>query len=118
MLAGDGQRPDHKLKPDRKYRVVLKIQGAMPVRRVNLYTRRARVMVKGIHRELVVSFGKTNYQAEQMIKRAKAYQTLKASPLSLHDSPHEWAIKVLTADDDMETLEKYYSKNRYPAKSG
>lgn len=65
--------------------------------------------VHQIGRELVVNFGKTNAQAQVMVNEANLNDYLVENPIALHDSPHQWAIKLLTKFDDDETLERYYS---------
>lgn len=62
-----------------------------------------------IRRELVVNFGKTTVQAHMLVTRANLNDYLTKHLLALHDSPHEWAIKLLTKNNDVETLERYYS---------
>lgn len=62
-----------------------------------------------INRELVINFGKTSTQAKALVFNANLPEYLSKHPIALHDSPHEWAIKLLTKNKDVETLERYYS---------
>lgn len=65
--------------------------------------------INQIGRELVINFGKTASQAEVLVARAYLRDYLSKHPIALHDSPNEWAIKLLTKNNDIETLERYYS---------
>lgn len=64
--------------------------------------------LRKILNELVESFGKKQDDAIRLIRTAGVYESLTRNPLGLHDSPHEWALKVLTKANDYEALSKYY----------
>ena len=62
-----------------------------------------------IAKELVTGFGKTSIQAKRLLDKAEVFDTLTKNPIGLHDSPHEWALKVLTKNNQFRILKKYYS---------
>jgi hypothetical protein len=68
----------------------------------------AKTLVSLIIRELVTGFGKSDLEAGRFVNKARVFQSLIKNPLGLHESPHMWAISVLTENGDVEALEKYY----------
>lgn len=61
-----------------------------------------------IKRELIRDFGKTEPQAQALVVKSDLQNYLSKHPIVLHDSPHEWAVKLLTKHNDVKTLEHYY----------
>jgi len=68
----------------------------------------AKVLVSLIVRELIIDFGKTELEAGKLVNKANVFQSLTKNPIGLHDSPHMWALIVLTENNDVVALEKYY----------
>lgn len=58
-------------------------------------------------KELITVFHKSIQEAERIVKDSKMEKYLLKHPIGLHDSPHKWAIRLLTEERDVETLEKY-----------
>lgn len=63
-------------------------------------------------RELVANFGKTKSQAVELINKAEMDDALISNPLGLHDSSVDWALKVLTKNEDIAAIEKYFNRCR------
>ena len=61
-------------------------------------------MVELITQELTNEFKKTELEARIILEKVDIMGLLKKHPLSLHDSPHNWAVGVLTKVKDRETL--------------
>lgn len=68
----------------------------------------AALLVTLIMRELILEFDKTETAAMQLISNSNVYDSILKEPIGLHDSPYQWALIVLTDNDEIETLEKYY----------
>lgn len=66
------------------------------------------ILVQGIVNELVNDFGIDKTLAIRFISQAKVIPSLITNPIGFHDSPHQWAVKVLTKVNDHKTLSKYY----------
>jgi hypothetical protein len=66
------------------------------------------IFVQLILKELVTIFGKTKFQALELIDKAKVYDSLIEDPKGLHDPPNRWALSVLTQANDLQALNKYY----------
>ena len=58
-------------------------------------------------KELIVKFHKTITDAEKIVKSSKMEEYVVKHPITLHESAYNWAVKLLTENDDIETLEKY-----------
>lgn len=55
--------------------------------------------------------GKSKKEAKSIIYDKTNYQgILNRHPLALHDSPHQWALTLLTKVNDWNILNKYYNK--------
>ncbi len=65
------------------------------------------LMINHIISELVVEFGKDEKEAIQLIKKSKVDKSLKNEPVGFHESPYNWALSILTENDDFEALEKH-----------
>ena len=70
----------------------------------------AKQLEKMIAKQLVEEFGKSLTEAEKLVKEAKIYNLVMENELALHESPHQWALSILTQSGDEETLEKYYNQ--------
>ncbi|HBW38726.1 MAG TPA: hypothetical protein DEF89_27135 [Desulfosporosinus sp.] len=69
-----------------------------------------RHMVSLIARELTMTFGKTDEQAWKLLKKVRIGSLLAKHPLSLHESPQNWAVGILTKAKEWDTLDRYYSQ--------
>jgi UDP-N-acetylglucosamine transferase subunit ALG13 len=65
------------------------------------------LMVNHIIRELIVEFGKSKAEAMYLVKRTDVEKSLMKDPMGFHESPYNWALSVLTDNDDVEALEKH-----------
>jgi len=81
---------------------------AEPYSRSSDVNRPTQHFVQKIVNELVDDFGFDRPLAIRLIRRAQVVRSLTQNPIGFHDSPHQWAIKVLTKVNDYETLSKYY----------
>jgi Rod binding domain-containing protein len=70
----------------------------------------AKQLEKMITNELVKEFGKSLTEAESMVKEAKIYELVLENELALHESPHQWALSILTQRGDEEALGRYYNQ--------
>lgn len=61
-----------------------------------------------IQRELVAKFGKSIDEASELVEKFGVKSSLIESPILLHDSPNHWALALLTNNNDIEAIEKYY----------
>lgn len=67
----------------------------------------AHLLVVNTIKELVVSFKKSLKDAEDIVKKTKMEEYILKHPITLHDSAYDWAVKLLTEIEDIETLEKH-----------
>lgn len=65
------------------------------------------LMVNHIVRELIVEFGKDEKEALQLVRNAGVDKSLTEHPIGFHETPDDWALSILTDNNDVETLEKY-----------
>ncbi len=65
------------------------------------------LMIQYISKELINEFGKTKAQAIKMIKASGVEKSLIKDEMGFHDSPYNWAVSILTEQNDYEALEKY-----------
>jgi hypothetical protein len=70
--------------------------------------REASLLVNLIMRELILEFDKTEEESLFLIRNSNVYESILKEPIGLHDSPHQWALIVLTHNNDVDALEKYY----------
>lgn len=63
-----------------------------------------------IARELTMTFGKSDEQVRELLNKVKIGSLLAKHPLSLHESPQNWAVGILTKAKDWDTLDRYYSR--------
>lgn len=80
---------------------------SIPIRHV--YGVQYRRMARLIARELTSNFGKSEEQAWELLNKVKIGTLLAKHPLSLHESPENWAIGVLTKAKEWDTLDRYYT---------
>ncbi|WP_100402766.1 hypothetical protein [Bacillus sp. FJAT-42315] len=66
------------------------------------------ILTSLIARELVAIFGKSQKEANELIVKYDVKDTLLQHPVLLHDSPNNWALTLLTKDNDLEAIEDYY----------
>lgn len=66
------------------------------------------ILIHHIVRELIVEFGKSKQEAIQLIKKSGVEESLMKDPMGFHESPYNWALSVLTDNDDVEALEKHF----------
>lgn len=64
--------------------------------------------VQSISKELIDEFGKTREEAIKMIKESEVEESLVKDKLGFHESPYNWAISILTDQNDYEALEKHF----------
>ena len=69
-----------------------------------------RHMVSLIARELTTTFGKSDEQAWKLLNKVRIVSLLAKHPLSLHESPQNWAVGILTKAKEWDTLDRYYSR--------
>lgn len=67
-------------------------------------------MVSLIARELTMTFGKSDEQAWKLLNKVRIGSLLAKHPLSLHESPQNWAVGILTKAKEWDTLDRYYSQ--------
>ncbi|WP_144517773.1 hypothetical protein [Bacillus sp. FDAARGOS_235] len=67
-----------------------------------------RLLVELVQKELITTFKKNKHEAQEMIKKVGIYDAVIESPRRLHDSPHKWALIVLTQYNDVEAIEQYF----------
>ncbi|MGY0691385.1 hypothetical protein ACW2QC_01175 [Virgibacillus sp. FSP13] len=65
------------------------------------------LIINRITYELINEFGKSQDEAMDLIKRSKVEKSLIEDGMGFHESPYNWAISVLTDQNDYEALEKY-----------
>ena len=63
-----------------------------------------------IVKELIVRFRKPISEAEDLVKNSDIEKIILKHPIALHDSAYNWAVKLLAANGDIETLENYLIK--------
>ncbi len=56
----------------------------------------------------ISEFGKSKEEAMRLIKDLKVENSLMKDKLGFHDSPYNWAIYILTDQNDVEALEKHF----------
>lgn len=67
--------------------------------------------VKQIEKELVSEFWKTKEEAKFLVKAHRVKRILYECPSLLHDSPTDWALVILSKEDDVETIIKWYTES-------
>jgi hypothetical protein len=67
------------------------------------------LMINHIIRELIVEFGKSKTEAIHLVKKSGVEKSLIKDPMGFHESPYNWALSILTDNDDVEALEKHLS---------
>ena len=67
----------------------------------------AKLLAIRTSKELMTKFHKSMTEAEQIVSDALLEQYVVRHPMALHDSAYDWAVKLLTEKDDIETLERY-----------
>lgn len=65
-------------------------------------------MIEFISKELITEFDKTKTEAMKMIRDSKVEESLIEDELGFHESPYNWAISILTDQNDHEALEKHF----------
>ncbi|MEN1967823.1 hypothetical protein WMZ97_07035 [Lentibacillus sp. N15] len=65
------------------------------------------LIINRIAHELVNEFGKSQYEAMELIKKSGVEKSLIRDRMGFHESPYNWALSILTDNDDFEALEKY-----------
>ncbi|MCG1027072.1 hypothetical protein [Virgibacillus halodenitrificans] len=66
------------------------------------------LMVQYISKELMSEFGKSKEEAMKMIQESEVEKSLVKDKLGFHESPYNWAISILTDQNDVEALEKHF----------
>lgn len=66
------------------------------------------LMIQHISKELINEFGKSKEEAMKMIKDSEVEVSLVKDKLGFHESPYNWAISILTDQNDHEALEKHF----------
>jgi UDP-N-acetylglucosamine transferase subunit ALG13 len=65
------------------------------------------LMINHIIRELIVEFGKSKTDAIRLLEKSKVEKSLVTDPMGFHESPYNWALSILTDNNDVEALEKH-----------
>ncbi|WP_106496285.1 hypothetical protein [Lentibacillus sp. Marseille-P4043] len=66
------------------------------------------LMVQHISKELINEFGKSKEEAMEIIKESEVEESLVKDKLGFHESPYNWAISILTDQNDVEALQKHF----------
>ncbi|MDW0116260.1 hypothetical protein QTL97_04895 [Sporosarcina thermotolerans] len=66
------------------------------------------LMVQHITTELINEFGKSKEEAMRIIKDSDVEDSLSKDKMGFHESPYNWAISILTDQNDYEALEKHF----------
>lgn len=65
------------------------------------------LMIHHIVRELIVEFGKNKTDAVRLLEKSKVEKFLLTDPMGFHESSYNWALSILTDNNDVEALEKH-----------
>lgn len=66
------------------------------------------LMVQHISKELINEFGKSKEESMKLIQETEVEKSLIEDKLGFHESPYNWAISILTDQNDVEALEKHF----------
>ncbi|MDW0116246.1 hypothetical protein QTL97_04820 [Sporosarcina thermotolerans] len=66
------------------------------------------LMVQHITTELINEFGKSKEEAMRIIIDSHVEDSLIKDKLGFHESPYNWALSILTDQNDYEALEKHF----------
>jgi hypothetical protein len=69
----------------------------------------ARILALKTRDLLIIKFGKTASESEKMINDFKMEDFVAKHPIALHESPFDWALRLLTKNKDYEALDKLVS---------
>jgi len=61
-----------------------------------------------IIKDLLEKFDKSEAEAKELLKKFDLWTVVKESPLNLHKSSTEIALIILTDEEDLEAISKFY----------
>lgn len=61
--------------------------------------------------DLIETFGKTKNEAFYLVTKHQVMNKIIRNPILIHDSPRNWSLIILSNENDMKTLIKYYKEN-------
>ena len=67
----------------------------------------ARLLAIETVKELIVKFHKSITEAEDIVKNSGMEEYIVEHPIALHSPSYDWAVTLLTQNNDLKALEKY-----------